>query len=266
MLFGAMNFPIKPVMGELESIAELGFDYLELTMDPPQAHHSLVREQQLQIIKSLERHQLDIVCHLPSFLSIADLTNSIRNASVKETIDSLIAASDVGAMKVVLHPWYITGLGALVPDKARKYGLDGLEAIVEKADRLGLTLCLENMFPKAGSLTDPDDFVEVLEKFPSLKLTLDVGHAHIGRRRGHRTLEFIERFGPRISHIHASDNFGKEDSHLPIGAGNIDFRKIFKALKRIGYDQTITLEVFSRDRGYLKESRDKLSALAARIF
>ena len=34
MLYGAMNFPVRPVLEELDSIAELKFDYFELTMDP----------------------------------------------------------------------------------------------------------------------------------------------------------------------------------------------------------------------------------------
>jgi len=55
-----------------------------------------------------------------------------------------------------------------------------------------------------------------------------------------------------------SDHFGKEDQHLPIGAGIIDFSKVVKALKGIGYNDTITLEVFSRDRDYLKMSKKKV--------
>jgi hypothetical protein len=40
MQFGAMNFPVTPVLDEIETFARLGFDYLELAMDPPMAHHS----------------------------------------------------------------------------------------------------------------------------------------------------------------------------------------------------------------------------------
>ena len=32
-----MNFPIKPLLREIEEIGEMGFDYVELTMDPPEA-------------------------------------------------------------------------------------------------------------------------------------------------------------------------------------------------------------------------------------
>ena len=121
------------------------------------------------------------------------------------------------------------------------------------------------MFPRARSLTEPKDFEMVFETFPSLKLTLDTGHAHIGSRGRNRNLDFIERFADRIGHVHASDNFGKEDNHLPVGAGTADFRKIVKALKGIGYDETMTLEVFSRDKEYLRQSREKLTAMFANV-
>ena len=58
-----------------------------------------------------------------------------------------------------------------------------------------------------------------------------------------------------------SDNFGKEDNHLPIGTGTIDFKKITRALKGIGYDGTVTFEVFSRDRDYLRISKEKFVAM-----
>ena len=39
MKYGAMNFPIKPFLKEIEEIGELGFDYVELTMDPLRPSH-----------------------------------------------------------------------------------------------------------------------------------------------------------------------------------------------------------------------------------
>ena len=80
-----------------------------------------------------------------------------------------------------------------------------------------------------------------------------------------KALDFIGTFSDRIGHVHVSDNFGKEDNHLPIGTGTIDFPKIIKALKDIGYDDTLTLEVFSRDRDYLRISREKLAAMVTSL-
>ena len=265
MLYGAMNFPIRPILQELEAISRLGFDYIELTMDPPKAHHTTVHKQREAILKKLEEFKMRLVCHLPTFVSTADLTDSIRETSVKEILDSLEVAAPLDPLKIVLHPAHISGLSVFVVDKAKKLGLESLARIVEKAEKLGLQLCIENMFPRSNSLVQPEDFIEVFEKFPTLKFTLDTGHAHIGSTGDRRNLEFLDKLGHRIAHVHASDNFGKEDNHLPIGAGTIDFRKIVKGLHAIGYDDTVTFEIFSKDRDYLRISREKFIAMAASV-
>ncbi len=261
MLYGAMNFPVRPVLEELEAISGPGFDYLELTMDSPQAHYTMIHKKKEELLRALDRHNMALVCHLPTFVSTADLTDSLREASLNEVLESMETAASLRALKVVLHPSHIGGLGAFVFDQAKQYALKSLDILVEKADQLGLCVCLENMFPRALFLVYPDDFMEIFERFPSLKMTLDTGHANIDDKGGKRALGFIERYGDRIGHIHANDNFGKQDDHLPIGAGTVDFPSIVKALKGIGYDETVTLEIFSRDRDYLKISRDKLAAM-----
>ena len=264
MLYGAMNFPIRPLLDEVESIASLGFDYLELAMDPPGAHYSTVREQKGELLKALEQKDMGLVCHLPCFLSTADLTESIRRASVEEELASLELAAELEPLKVVIHPSYAMGLGRYLPDKTLEYARESLMEVAEKAESLGLTLCLENMFPRTGILVRADDFAGVFERFPSLKMTLDTGHANIGAKGRNRSLEFIEKFPDRIGHVHASDNFGKEDNHIPIGTGTVDYPRIVKALKSIGYDDTMTLEVFSPDRDYLKKSREKIARFLER--
>jgi sugar phosphate isomerase/epimerase len=261
MIYGAMNFPIRPILEELEAISGLGFDYLELAMDPPQAHYGLIGQQREELLRALDRANMALVCHLPTFVSTADLADGLREASLNEVLKSLEVAAGLRPLKVVLHPSIIMGLSVFVMDQARYYALKSLEVIVEKADHLGLCLCIENMFPRSHSLVDPEHFDEVFERFPSLKLTLDTGHAHIDSKGTRKALEFIERFPDRIGHIHANDNLGRDDDHLPIGTGTIDFPEIVKALRVIGYDQTITLEVFSRDRDYSRISRDKLAAM-----
>ena len=256
-----MNSPVRPLLQEIEEISGMGFDYLELSMDPPEAHYSLIRDQRKELLKALAINRMKLVCHLPAFLSTADLTQGLRDASLKEVIESLKVAADLKPLKIVLHPSYFSGLGFLVADQAQEYAMNSLNAIVEAADRLGLCLCIENMFTGLRSLADPEDFVVIFERFPSLKMTLDIGHANIGSKGSKKALRFIERFSGRIHHIHASDNFGKEDNHLPIGTGTVDYLGIIEALKGIGYQDTVTLEVFSRDRDYLKISREKLAAM-----
>ena len=94
-------------------------------------------------------------------------------------------------------------------------------------------------------------------------MTLDIGHGNIGSPRGKRLIRLIEAFPDRIVHLHVSDNFGQRDDHLPIGSGSVRFAKILKALKKTGYEGTVTFEVFTPDKEYLVLSRKKFISMWA---
>lgn len=257
MRCGAMNHPARPVLDELAEIAALGFDYLELTLDPPEAHHAQIRKMRAKLRRELKRLGMGVICHLPTFVSLADLTDSIRKASLGEVLASLEVAADLRTEQVVLHPAHIAGMGPFVMDLSRRHAFDSLAAIAARADELGLTVCLENMFPRARFCVEPDEFQLVFEQFPNLRLTLDIGHGCIGSPRGKRVKQFIAQFAERIGHLHVSDNFGKQDDHLPLGAGSIPYADILGLLKKAGFGRTVTFEVFTDDRQYLLCSRRK---------
>ncbi|MBU1564597.1 MAG: sugar phosphate isomerase/epimerase [Proteobacteria bacterium] len=261
MQFGAMNFPVLPVLDEIDSFARLGFDYLELAMDPPMAHHSNLSAEKKEISKALKKNGLGLVCHLPTFLTTADLTDSLRRASVAEMLLSLHVAAELGAKKVVLHPSMVGGMGAFVLAKVKGYAFDFLSEMVVVSRRLDVAICLENMFPRNLLGVEPDDFEEFFRVFPSLKLTLDTGHANITDPKGGCLKKLVKRFGKQIGHLHFSDNQGKRDDHLAVGEGTVNFPELVRSLKAIGYDDTLTLEVFDQDRGKLVASREQLKIL-----
>lgn len=256
-----MNFPVAPVIDEIEEFARLGFDYFELAMDPPMAHHSILHATRKRIQTALKESGLGLVCHLPTFVTTADLTESLRKASVMEMRRSLEVAAALGAKKVVVHPSVASGMGAFVLETVKGYALDFLSEMVEAANTLALTLCLENMFPRYGVGVEPEDLEEMFTAFPTLKLTLDTGHAHIGDKRGKRLRALVERFANRIGHLHFSDNKGRLDDHLAIGQGAINFTRLVRQLKAVSYDDTLTLEVFDTNRTMLVKSREKIRAM-----
>lgn len=263
MQYGAMNFPVMPVVAEIETIARLGFDYLELAMDPPMAHHSVLTANRQAIARALADTGLGLVCHLPTFVSTADLTESLRRASVDEMHRSLEVADSLGADKVVLHPSMVGGMGAFVPATAKGYAFDFFAGMVAAAMELQTTICLENMFPRNGIGVTPDELGEIFAAFPSLRLTLDTGHANIDSDRNSRLLQLVERFGDRLGHLHFSDNRGKRDDHLAVGRGTVNFKELVRRLRKTGYDDTLTLEVFEQDRRLLVDSRRTIEAMFA---
>ncbi len=262
MLYGAMNFPVSPLAAEIETFAQMGFDYLELAMDPPMAHYSTLLGSMGVIKQSLKDNGLSLLlCHLPTFVLTADLTDKIRQSSVDEMLSSLEVAAELGAQKVVLHPSMVFGMGPFVMDTVKGYFFEFLAEMVAAASRLKLIICLENMMPRNMLGVEPADFEEIFELYPPLQMTLDTGHANIGSPGGSRLLELVERFGNRLGHIHISDNLGKRDDHLAVGQGTVDFATLISRLVELGYDDTITLEIFDQDRRMLTESREKIIRL-----
>ena len=73
----------------------------------------------------------------------------------------------------------------------------------------------------------------------------------------------VNRFVLRIGHLHVSDNQGKRDDHLAVGQGTIKFVDLVMRLKGVGYDDTVTLEVFDENRQMLVESRERIKAMFA---
>jgi sugar phosphate isomerase/epimerase len=261
MKYGAPGFPVRPVCDEIKKAAGLGFDYFELSMDPPEGHWTRIREEKDRIAGTLEDTGLPVICHLPCFVYTPDLTPAIRQASLDEMRHSLDVAAEIKAEKAVLHPGYITGMGVFAMDAAKRYAHEGLTAIVAHAHALNLLLCFENMFPAYHLFYEPAPFEDLFREFPGMKMTLDAGHANIGDTGQTRLAAFVSRLGPKIGHVHVSDNFGKRDDHLAVGKGNIDFPSLVSALKQAGYDDTITLEVFSSDTDDLIQSRERIAFL-----
>ncbi|NWG04933.1 MAG: TIM barrel protein, partial [Syntrophaceae bacterium] len=104
MKYGAMNFPIKPLLREIEEIGEMGFDYVELTMDPPEAIPEKIIGQKRAILEILQRYGMGVMGHLPTFVWTSDLYESLRRVSIQENIAALEAAAELGIEKMVLHP------------------------------------------------------------------------------------------------------------------------------------------------------------------
>jgi sugar phosphate isomerase/epimerase len=109
-----------------------------------------------------------------------------------------------------------------------------------------------------GIFSSVDPLKSIMESVPGLGFHLDVGHAFIGRNRFN---QLLSAFKDKLAHVHLSDNRMRDDDHLPLGAGRIDWDHVIKGIKRAGYDGTFTLEVFSNDRRYVLSSMEKLKDL-----
>ena len=82
MLIGAMNHPANDVVEEIEWMAAMGLDFLDLTLEPPAAASWRVDGRAIR--RALEKHGMPAVGHTAFYLPLASAFESIRCAAVGE--------------------------------------------------------------------------------------------------------------------------------------------------------------------------------------
>jgi sugar phosphate isomerase/epimerase len=249
MLIGAMNFPGRSVMKEIHRIHEDGFDFLDLTLEPPATWVPDGKE----VGRLLGDLGLSAVGHTAWHLPIASPFPEIKGAARDLYRRGLDVFADAGVELVNVHPDQRVPMHSR--DNMRSMNAEAIELLAQDAAQRGITVMVENL---DRNFSNVDDLKVIFDRTPELGFHLDVGHANLrlGLGEPNRTKSLLDAFGDRLSHVHLSDNRGGEgDLHLPLGAGTIDWKNVVRLLKSVGWDGTVTLEVFSREREYLLMSR-----------
>ena len=235
MQIGVMNNPREPVSAEAAAFGKADFDFIDLTIEGPQA-----REVDVPGLKQiLEKHHLAVVGHTDPCLPWAYPLRAIRRACFDELERCARIFSALGATIMNIHPCYFCppAMRNLLVD----LNIEALKPITAMASSHGLQLVLENYLQPFDRVST---FKLILKAVGGLGLHLDFGHTNIGQDH---YAAFCDHLGQYIYHVHFSDNRGKADNHMPLGVGNIDWPDAVATLKNTDYDGTITLEVFCDD-------------------
>lgn len=250
MLVGAMNNPSRDIVSEIGRVSSLGFDFIDLTLEPPLAASWRVCPEEIR--GAIERHGIGVVGHTAHYLPIASAFEDIRVAALRELRGCLRIFHEVGASCMTLHP----DSSAPMHNDAFlvKRNVQSIRELLSAAKDHGVVLMIEN---PPGFFSNPEYLGCLLDAIPEVKLHLDLGHANL-RVPANVAGSILAKHGRRLHHVHIHDNIGGSDLHLPLGVGTLDVLRMLAALKNCGYDSTITLEVFAADQSYLAHSRDLL--------
>ena len=243
-----MNNPTRPIEDDLRRIADAGFDFVDLTLEPPSAWPC----DPVRIRDLLAELDLKVVGHTAWYLPIASPFPELRLRTRELFHEMLDAFAVIGADIVNVHPDRSARL--VPPDVVAAANAESVAALTSEAEARGLRLMVENLAPPFAR---PEELRPILEAAPSAGFHLDVGHAHLGRDREepNRTAALLNAFGHRLAHVHVSDNLGVDDLHLPLGAGTVEWPSAVRALKGAGWDGTVTIEVFSPLPAHVEASR-----------
>jgi sugar phosphate isomerase/epimerase len=238
MLIGGMNHPARDVLQEITGFAQLGMEFVDLTLEPPAAATWKVNPDEIR--NALGHHHLSVVGHTAFYLSIGSPFERIRQAAVQELQEDIKAFARIGAQWMNIHPdahspFHPAGF-------ASRRNLESLRELSRTASDQGIGLMVENV---PGRFNSASQLSEILDEMPELGLHLDIGHCNLMVRENTAD-EILARYMARIRHVHLHDNRGgTADLHLPLGAGTLNYARYIQILKQSGYDGTITLEVFT---------------------
>jgi len=191
-----------------------------------------IKEKFLEITPS---YNVRFSVHAPlSDVNIASLNPEMRKESIKQISETIKIASELDIHLITMHPGHLSPLAVLVPEKIREINKNSVKQISKTAKEYNVTVALENM--PNQRITTSHSLKELLEIADSnVEICFDIGHANTNNN----IHEFLD-YG-KFANVHIHDNIGKNDPHLVIGEGNIDFRNVLKKLNE-KYNGVVVIE------------------------
>jgi sugar phosphate isomerase/epimerase len=228
----------QPLMTALDQISAIT-DTIEVMDDGP--HH-------IESSELLESYVVTFALHAPSRgVNIASVLEPIRRASVEVTGHCFRIAAEVDA-HVIVHPGYFAWEEER--EQATRQFIRSLSDLDNLAKEYSITYYFENM----GNWNY--FFLRYPSELPLIGgtgLALDVGHAYLNKCLD----AFLEC---PIRHVHIHDNDGKDDAHLPVGDGTIDFGRVMDAVIQNGAVPIIEVSSFTG----VQDSITRLEQIARR--
>jgi sugar phosphate isomerase/epimerase len=247
-----LKFPFAEAVRRLSAI---GYAGVEIMADVPHAWPAFLLDEQKQAIRdALAKNRLAI-SNINSFMMHAvndrrqrywhpswiEPDPNYRAVRIDHTTRALTLARELGAPCITTEPG-----GPLESGQTFSAGLklfvEMLKPVVEHAEKEGVLLLIE---PEPGLLIETaDQFLELMQYFdsPAVGLNFDVGHAYCV---GDDPATTIPRVAKYIRHFHLEDIAAtRVHHHLVPGEGAIDFAATFRAIRQIGYDGWVTIELY----------------------
>lgn len=153
--------------------------------------------------------------------------------------------ADIGGKVIVVgSPKQRNILPGVTPQQGWQWAADTFRPAVARAAIRNITICFEPLGPaETNFINTAADGIRFVKPFnsPNFKIILDVKAMCTESKP---IPQIIQESVPHFAHFHANDRNLKGP-----GFGDVDFNPIAAALKQVGYDGYVSVEVFNFDEG-----------------
>lgn len=228
----------KPTVFGLQKTKELGFDTVDLFVDPL----DLESAERRLIADECRRLDLPIVSLCCVAVGLIDLNPSVRRFHLDRVREYLNLTADYQAKNVLLVIGeYIWNQEVIPPAEQWAWAVEAGRELGRYAAELGVEIVIElEPFP-LSLVKDVDTMVRYLDDVgrPSVKANIDVSHLVLSKVRP----EELRRLKGRAGHVHLSDCDGKRHGDLPPGRGIVPFEPYLREIKALGIDGAVSIEL-----------------------
>lgn len=228
----------QPTVFGLQKTKELGFDTVDIFVDPTQID---IRERRL-IKNECDRLGLPIVSIACVALGLTDFNPAVRSMHLERVEEYLDLAYEYEARNVLLVLGEYVWNGEVIPP-AEQWGLavEALQQLGAYAADLNVEIALEMEPFHMSLLRTVDNMAQFLDEVDesAVKANIDISHMVLAGVKP----EELRRLKGRAAHVHISDCDGKKHGDLPPGRGVIAFEPYLKEIKDLEIDGAMSIEL-----------------------
>jgi len=243
--------------------AEIGYDGVEIApFTLADSVERITAKERAEIARKAVEHGIEIIgLHWllvkPEGLHINHPDAEVRKKT-RDYLDSLIRfCADIGGRILTFgSPKQRLVAEGLTYQQAWDYACETFRHCAQTAQENGVCLCIEPLPVREtnfiNTVEDALGMVRAVDN-PNFRLMVDVKSMCSELRP---IPELIQRAGSQITHVHANDESGKGP-----GMGDTDFRVVASALRKIGYNGYVSVEVFDYEPDPVSIARSSLTYL-----
>ena len=261
----------RNILDCLPLIRESGFSMIEVCSTPEHLNFHDVKSVHgaEERIRELGMEAYSLHAPFASRIDIASSTDAQRANSVAEICKAAEAAVILNVHYFVMHPGpeNPASIPATEQLSRMQHVIESLNQIAHRCKELGIMCVLENKLPHL-LFGNTSDILWILDGINSAEVgvCLDTGHAFLAGD----THNLVRKVSGHLRMIHAHDNGGSDDNHLPPGDGRIDWEKFLRDLLEVRFRGAFILEMAGNDNPAVtmanaRRGRSYLRDLARRL-
>lgn len=246
------GFSSWPLERTFQAAARCGYDGVDVGGFRPHAYPPDILEGvnggAARILGYVQHYQVPIVSYVPentgSPHSFVFREREFNEISMRYFLSAIDAAAAIEA-PLVMFAINMPGFG-IDREGLKRQVVEDLKALAEHAAELDKTVILEPVTPFEGRLCcSSDDVKYFLDEVDNdaLKVVLDLA---CPLTCGEPMSEYWDKMPGAVKEIHFIDAESDCEDHLIPGDGAMDWPRIVRYLKAVGYDGYLALELFSR--------------------